>query len=50
MDEFIDVLACFISGIEDVCVRCRSVDKVIGSSFLNILLGVFHFEVHLLWV
>ena len=42
LDEFLNVLDCVISGIEDVCVRCRSVDEVIGSSFLNILLDALH--------
>ena len=47
LEEFRVVPDCLISGIEDICVRCRSVDKVIVISILNILLDVLHFEVNL---
>ena len=29
LEEFIVVLDCVISGIEEICVRCRSVDELI---------------------
>ena len=38
----------FIIGIEEIFVGCRSVDKVIGSCVLNILLSVLQLEVHCL--
>ena len=42
LEECLDVLYCVISVIEEMCVRCRSVDEVIGSSVLNIPLGFLH--------
>ena len=42
LEECLDVLDCVIRGIKDICVRCRSVDKVIGDRALNILLNLFH--------
>ena len=42
LEECLDLLDCVISGIKDICVRCRSVDKVIGYRVLNILLNLFH--------
>ena len=41
LEEFLAVLDCVIIDIEDIIVRYRSVEKVIGSRVLNILLGVF---------
>ena len=50
LDKFLDVLDFFISGIKDLFVRYRCADKVIGSSVLNIMLDVFHLELHHIWV
>ena len=50
LDKFLDVLDCVISGIEEMSIRCRCADEVIRSSALNILLGVFHLEVHRLCI
>ena len=40
----------FISGIEDICVRYRCAYKLILISVFNILLDVFHLEVHRIWI
>ena len=45
MDEFFDVIDFVISGIEEICVRCRNVDEVVRSIILNILIDVLHLEV-----
>ena len=37
------MLDCAVRVIKEISVRCRSVDEVIVSSLLNILIGVFHF-------
>ena len=50
MEKFRDVNDYVISGIKEIGLGCISVNKVIGSSGLSILLDVFHLEVHLLWV
>ena len=44
MEEFLDVLDSVVSGTEDICAWCRSVNGVIGGSVLNILLDIFHLE------
>ena len=49
-EKFLDLLDCVFSGIEYIFVRCRCDGEVIGSSVLNILLDVFHLEVHRLRV
>ena len=46
LEKFLDVIDCVISGTEDIVFRYRCADKVIGSRILNILLDVFHLEVH----
>ena len=46
LEECPDVRDCIISGIKEIRVGCGSVYKVIGSSVLNILLDIFHLEVH----
>ena len=48
--ECLDVIDCFIRDIQNISVRCRNIDKVIGSSVLNLLPDFLRFEVHLLWV
>ena len=50
MEECLDVIDCFIRGIQNICVRCRNVDKVTGSSVLNLLPDLLHLEVHCFWV
>ena len=50
LDKLLDVLYCFVGGTEEVFFRSMCVDKVIVSSVLNILLGVFHLEVQQHWV
>ena len=50
LEELLDVIDCVISSIKEISGRCRSFDKVIGSSVLNLLLGIFHLEVYRLWV
>ena len=50
MKKFLDEIDCVISFIEEIFVRCMCADKVIGISILNILLDVFHLEMHRLWV
>ena len=45
LEEFRVVPDCLISGIEDICVRCRSVEKVIIGRTLNTLLDVLNLEV-----
>ena len=42
LEECLDVIDCVIIFIEDICVMCRSVDKVIRSRVLNIPLGFLH--------
>ena len=49
LEKFIDVLDCVTSGINEIFVRCRCADELIGSSVLNILLGVLLLESHQLW-
>ena len=46
LDKCRDVLDCVIRSIKEIFVRYRCADEVIGSSILNILLGVFHLKVH----
>ena len=46
LEGFLDVLDCVIIGIEEICGRCRSVDEVIGSIVLDILIDVLHLELH----
>ena len=46
LEKFLDVIDCVISGTEDIVFRYMCADKVIGSRILNILLDVFHLEVH----
>ena len=46
--EFLDVIDCVIRVIEEIFVRCRSVDEAIESSVLYVLIDVFHLEVHCL--
>ena len=48
LEECLYLLDSVISGIEDMLIRCRSAEDVIQSSVLNILLDVFHLEVHCL--
>ena len=50
MEECLDVLVFFISGINNIFIRCRNGEEVIGSSVLNILLDFLHLEVHRLRV
>ena len=50
LEETLDVIDCFISGIQNICVRCRNVDKVTGSSVLDLLPDLLHLEVHCFWV
>ena len=50
LEESLDVIDCFISNIQNICVRCRNVDKVTGSSVLNLLPDFLHFKVHYLRV
>ena len=46
MQEFLNVIHCFISSIQSICVGCRSIDEIIGSSVLDLLPGFLHLEVH----
>ena len=48
LEECIGVLDCVIRGIQNFCVRCRNVEELIGSSVLNILIDLFHLEMHCL--
>ena len=48
LEECLYLLDSVISGIEDMLIRCRSAEDVIQSSVLNILLDIFHLEVHCL--
>ena len=50
LEEYLDVLDCVISGIEEICVRCRTVNETTGSSVWNILLDFLHLEVNYLYV
>ena len=50
LEEFLDVLDFVIIGINEISVGYRSVDKLIESSVLNVLLDVFHLEIHHLCV
>ena len=50
LEEFLDLIYCVISGIEDICIRYRRSEELIGSSILNILIYFFHLEVHFLQV
>ena len=50
LEELLDALDCIIGSIKDICVRYRSVDELIVSCVLNILLYVFYLEVHRLRV
>ena len=46
VEECLDVLDFVVNGIKDICASCQSVDEVIRSSVLNILVDVLHLEVH----
>ena len=48
LEEYLDVLDCVISGIEEICVRCRTVNESTGSNVWNILLDFLHLEVNYL--
>ena len=48
--EFCNVVDGFISRVQKLCVRCRNVDKKIGSIVLNLLTGFLHLEVHCFWI
>ena len=48
LEEYLDVLGCFRSGIQEISVTCRDIDKVIGNRVLNILLNFLHLEVNFL--
>ena len=50
LEKFLDVIDFFISSIQKICVRCRNVDKKIGSIVLNLLTGFLHLEVHCFWI
>ena len=50
LEECLYVLDFFIISNEDICVSCRSVDEIIGSRGLNILIYFLHLEVHCLWI
>ena len=50
MEESLDVIYYVISIIQNIFIRCRNGDKVIGRSVLNILLDFLHLEVHQLRV
>ena len=45
LEECLGLLDSAISDIEDICVRCRSVEKVIIGRTLNTLLDVLNLEV-----
>ena len=44
--EFCNVVDGFISRVQKLCVRCRNVDKIIGSRIQDILPGFLQLEVH----
>ena len=46
LEECRDIIDCFISGVQDICVRCRNVDKIIESSVSDFLPGFLRLEVH----
>ena len=48
--KLLDVLDCFISGIDDIFFRNRCDDEVIGIILFIILFDIFRLEVHRLWV
>ena len=50
LEKGLDVLDCVIISINDLFVRLRCDEEVIGSSVLDILLGALHLEVHWLWI
>ena len=50
LEVCLDVLYFFVSGIEEIFVRCSVVDEVIRSIVFNILLGFLHLEVDCLRV
>ena len=46
LEECLDAIDCFISGIHKICVRCRNVDEIKGNSALNLMPNLLHLEVH----
>ena len=50
LEEGLDVIDCFISSIQKICVRCRNVDDIIGSGVLDLLPDFLHLEVYYLRV
>ena len=46
LEEFRNVIDCFINSIQKICVRCRNVDEIIVSSVLDILSYLIQLEVH----
>ena len=48
VEKFLGVIYFLISGIEEIFVRYRCYDEVLGSGVLNILFDVLHLKVHLL--
>ena len=46
LEEFLNVIDCFIRSIQKICVMCGNVDEIIGSIVLNLLTGFLHLEVH----
>ena len=48
LKEFLSVIYFFISCIQKICIMCRNVDEVMGSSVLNLLPDFLHLEVQCL--
>ena len=50
LEKCLHVLDCVISSIDEMFVRCRCAGEVIGISTSNILLGLFHLDMHRLCI
>ena len=46
LEEFYNVIDGFVIRAQKICVRCRNVDEIIGSSILDILSDFLQLEVH----
>ena len=46
LEEWLYVVGFFVSGMNEICVRCRDADEIIGSSALDFLPDFLHLEVH----
>ena len=49
LEECLDVIDCFISSVQRICVRYSNVDEIIGGNVLDFLTNFFQVEVNCFW-